>query len=217
VIAELKPLHEDEQPPTQKRAPQPVQQPHKEEPSHALKRASQPEAAQAEQLAGAGPHLDPALHERMAQAMRPVLEGLRQRNAQALQLVEQARPAGQRGEEQPQETVQTPARVLEEEGRIIAELEQLVQPPPEEERPHVLERAEEPESEQTEQPAGGGPLLSPALHERMAQVIQPVLEGLRHRSAQAPQLVEQARPEGQQKKSNGRRAPGLPPESTPPI
>jgi hypothetical protein len=30
------------------------------------------------------------------------------------------------------------------------------------------------------------------LHERMAQAIQPVLEGLRQRSAQAPQLVEQA-------------------------
>jgi hypothetical protein len=94
VIAELKPLHEDEQPPTQKRAPQPVQQLHKEEPSHAPKRASQPEATQAEQLAGAGPLLDPALHERMAQAIQPVLEGLRQRNAQAPQLVEQARPEG---------------------------------------------------------------------------------------------------------------------------
>ena len=201
VIAELKPLPEDEQPLTQKRAPQPVQQLHKEEPSHAPEQASQPGAAQAEQLAGAGPLLGPALHERMACAMRPVLEGLRQRNTQDPQPLKQTWPAGQRGEEQPQEAVQNaaPARVLEEEGRIIAELEQLVQPPPQEERPQVLERAEESESEQTEQPAGGGPLLSPTLHERMAQAIQPVLEGLRQRRAQAPQLVEQARLNGQQK------------------
>jgi hypothetical protein len=95
VIAELKPLHEDEQPPTQKRAPQPVQQLHKEEPSHAPERASQPGAAQAEQPAGGGPLLSPALHERIAQAIQPVLEGLRQQSAQAPQLVEQVRPEGQ--------------------------------------------------------------------------------------------------------------------------
>jgi hypothetical protein len=95
VIAELKPLREDEQPPPQKRAPQPVQRLHKEEPSHTPKRASQPEAAQAAQLAGAGPLLSPALHERMVQAIQPVLEGLRQRSAQTSQLVEQARPDGQ--------------------------------------------------------------------------------------------------------------------------
>ena len=95
VIAELKPLPKDEQPLTQKRAPQPVQQLHKEEPSHAPEQASQPGAAQAEQRAGAGPLLSPTLHERMAQAIQPVLEDLRQRRAQAPQLVEQARLNGQ--------------------------------------------------------------------------------------------------------------------------
>jgi hypothetical protein len=219
MIAELKPLHAEEQPQTQKRPLQPVQQLHEEEQPHAPEQASQPGAARAEQPAAAAPLLSPALQERMAQAMRPVLEGLRQRNGRAPQPVEQARPAGQRGEEQPQEAGQNsaPARVLEEEGRIIAELEQPVQQPPEEERPQTLERAAEPDSEQAEQPAVGGPLLSPALQKRMAQAIRPVLEGLRQRNAQAPQLLEQGRPEGQQKRSNGRRAPGSPPESAQPI
>ena len=94
VIAELKPLPEDEQPLTQKRAPQPVQQLHKEEPSHAPEQASQPGAAQAEQRAGAGPLLSPTLHERMAQAIQPVLEGLRQRSAHTPQLVEQGAARG---------------------------------------------------------------------------------------------------------------------------
>jgi hypothetical protein len=88
VIAELKLLHEDERPPTQKCAPQPVQQLHKEEPAHGPEQASQPGAAQTEQPAGGGPLLSPASHERMAQAIQPVLEGLRQRSAQAPQLVQ---------------------------------------------------------------------------------------------------------------------------------
>jgi hypothetical protein len=78
VIAELKPLPEDEQPATQKRAPQPVQQLHKEEASNAPKQASQPASDQTEQPAGGGPLLSLALQERIAQAIQPVLEGLRQ-------------------------------------------------------------------------------------------------------------------------------------------
>ena len=69
-----------------------VQQPHEDEGSQIQARVPQPEAAQAEQSAGAGPLLDQALHEHLAQAMRPVLEELRQRNAQA-------RPRG--GKKQP--------------------------------------------------------------------------------------------------------------------
>src|SRR5207248_1897222 len=90
VIAELK---------------QPVEQPHEEEPLHtpqpqAVQNAApayvldqtgrliaelqQPEPARP---AGAGPLLDQTLHERMARAVRSVLEELRQRNAQAPQPV----------------------------------------------------------------------------------------------------------------------------------
>ena len=50
--------------------------------------------ARAPQPAGAGPLLDQVLHERMAQAVRPVLEELRQRTAQARQPMEQARAKG---------------------------------------------------------------------------------------------------------------------------
>src|SRR5437868_4738820 len=93
-VAELKlPLeqaHGDEGPHAPERAPQPAEQPHEEEPPHAPKRAPRPEAAQAEQPAGAGPLLGQALHERIAQAMRPVPEELPQRNAPARQPVEQA-------------------------------------------------------------------------------------------------------------------------------
>jgi Gas vesicle protein len=98
VIAELKQsgqqAQEDEQPQTQERAPQRAEQPQEDEPPQAPERAPQPEAAQAEQPAGAGLFLGPALHERIAQAMRPVVEELRQRNAQARPPVEQARPKG---------------------------------------------------------------------------------------------------------------------------
>ena len=67
-------LHEEEQPQAQERTPQP----HEDEQPRAPERTPRPEAAQAEQLAGAGLLLSPALHERMAQAIQPVLEGLRQ-------------------------------------------------------------------------------------------------------------------------------------------
>jgi hypothetical protein len=65
-----------------------------DEQPHATQRALQPDAAQAEQSAGAGPLLGAALHECIAQAMRPVLEGLPQWIAQAWQPGEQARPEG---------------------------------------------------------------------------------------------------------------------------
>jgi hypothetical protein len=87
-------LHQEDRPQAVECAPQPAEQPQEEEQPQASDRAPQPEAAQAEQPAGAGPLLGPALHERIAQAMRPVLEELRQRNAQARQPVEQARPKG---------------------------------------------------------------------------------------------------------------------------
>jgi hypothetical protein len=62
------------------------------EQSQAPEQAPQPGAAQAEQPAGATPLVDQALQERIAQAIGPVLEELRQRNAQAPQSVEQGQP-----------------------------------------------------------------------------------------------------------------------------
>jgi hypothetical protein len=167
-----------------------AEQPHEEEPPPAQERAPQPQAAQAAQPAGAGPLLGPALHARIAQAVRPILEELPQRIAQGGQPVEQARPMGQGGQEQqedePPPTPQraprpqaaqnaAPAYVLDQTGRLIAELQQ----------PEPV------------QPAGAGPLLDQTLHERMAPAVRSVLEELRQRNAQAPQPVEQARPVGQ--------------------
>src|SRR5207248_1440588 len=63
----------DEGSQAQEHATQPAAQPHEEEPPHAPERAPQPEAAQADQPAGAGPLLGQALHERIAQAVRPIL------------------------------------------------------------------------------------------------------------------------------------------------
>jgi hypothetical protein len=54
------------------------EQQQEDEQPQALERASQPEAAQAQQPAGAGSPLGQALHECIAQAMRRVLEGLPQ-------------------------------------------------------------------------------------------------------------------------------------------
>ena len=113
---------------------QPVQL-QEDEGSQVQERAPQPAPAQAEQPAGAGPLLGPALHERIAQAG---------------QRMEQARPEGWQEEEQQQE----------------------------EEQPHTLERASQPEAAQAQQPAGAGPLLGPALQERIAQAMRPVREGL---------------------------------------
>jgi Gas vesicle protein len=82
--------------------------------------------------------------------------------------IAQARPAGRQEEERQQE----------------------------DEQPHTLERASQPEAAQAQQPADAGPLLRPALQERIAQAMRPVLEGLPQWIAQAWQPEEQARPEG---------------------
>ena len=76
---------------------------------------------------------------------------------------------------------------------MIAELTPRAQQPPEEERSHAPERAEQPRTAQTEQPAGGGP-LSQALQEQIAQAIRPVLGvvlAVHLGIAQAPQEDEQ--------------------------
>jgi hypothetical protein len=200
-----------------------AEEPHEDEGPQVQTRTPQPEAAQP---AGAGPLLNLALHERIAQAVRPVLEELRQRNAQARPPVAQARPVGQGGEEQEEEPPHAlerapqpeaaqkaaPAYVFDEKGRLIAELKRPVEQPQEdarsqvperapqpaeqpheEEQPHVPERAPQPEAAQ---PAGAGPLLNLALHERIAQAVRPVLEELRQRNAQARPPMEQARAKG---------------------
>ena len=56
---------------------------------------------------------------------------------------------------------------------MIAELTPRAQQPPEEERPQAPERAARPQAAQTEQPAGGGPLLDEALQEHIAHAIWP--------------------------------------------
>jgi hypothetical protein len=132
---------------------QPAEQPQEDEGSQAQERDPQSEAAQAEQPAGAGPLLDPALHERIAQAG---------------QRMEQARPEERQEVEQQQE----------------------------EEQPQALERASQPAAAQAEQPARAAPLLGPALQERIACAMRPVLEGLPQWIAQAWQPREQTRPEG---------------------
>jgi hypothetical protein len=113
---------EEEQPRARQRA---AQQPPEEEQPQALERAPRPEAAQAEQPAGGGPPVGQDLQERISQAMRRVLEEVRQRNTQAPQPVAQVQPTGQRGEEQP----------------------------PDEEQPHALEGAAQPRAVQTPAPA----------------------------------------------------------------
>jgi hypothetical protein len=220
---------QEEPPHAPERAPQPQAAPQNAAPAYVLDQTGrliaelqQPEPAPP---AGAGPLLDQALHERMARAVRSVLEELRQRNAQAPQPVEQARPVEQGGEEQQEEEPPhaperppqpqaaqnaAPAYVFDEKGRLIAALQlPLAQPhedegpqpqvqerapqpadQPLQEPPHAPERAPQPEAAQAEQPAGTGPLLAQVLHERLAQAVRPVLEGLRQRNAQAPQPVE---------------------------
>jgi hypothetical protein len=93
---------------------QPVEQAHEDEGPHAAERAPQPAAAQApqpaaaqpQQPAGAAPLVDQALHEHIAQAIRPILGELRERMTQGLQPAEQGRPAEQREEEQEQPQTQ---------------------------------------------------------------------------------------------------------------
>jgi Gas vesicle protein len=92
--------------------------------------------------------------------------------------------------------------VLDPEGKMIAGLKRPAQQPRDEGRPQASERAEEPQAEQTAQPAGAALLLGPALQEHIAQAIRPVLGVVQLvvqlRGARAPQLVEQGRPAGQQ-------------------
>jgi hypothetical protein len=134
--------------------------------------------------------------------MRPGLGELPQRNAQGRQPVEQARPEGQQEEEQPPEEEQpqaqepeatqnaAPADVLDQQGRVIAESKQLVEQPREDAGRQVHAPTPQPEATQAAQPAGAAPLLGPALHERIAQAVRPVLEELRQGNAQARQSGE---------------------------
>jgi hypothetical protein len=69
----------------------------------------------------------------------------------------------------------TSAYVLDKEGTMIAEVTPQAQQPPKEERPQAPERAARPRAAQTEQPAGGGPLVGQALQEQIAQAMRPVL------------------------------------------
>jgi hypothetical protein len=88
----------------------------------------------------------------------------------------------------------TSAYVLDKDGRIVAELTPWAQQPPEQERPQAPERAAQPRAAQTEQPAGGGPLVGQALHEHIAQAIRPVLGvvlAMHLGIAQAPREDEQ--------------------------
>src|SRR5204863_439670 len=66
----------------------------------------------------------------------------------------------------------------------------------EEEWPQAPERAPQPEAAQ---PTGVRPLPGQALQEQIAQALRPVLGELRQRIVQAPQPVEQGRPEGQRR------------------
>ena len=145
LIAELKQLaqqsQEEERPQAPQRARQPAQQPQEEERPQAPKRAQEPQAEQTEQPVSGGQFLSQPLQEHIAQAMRPVLGvvhlAVQLGIAQAQQPAEQGRPAGRRGAEQPQEDEQNaaPAAVLDQQGRVIAELKPLR----EEERPQTQE------------------------------------------------------------------------------
>jgi Gas vesicle protein len=90
-------------------------------------------------------------------------------------------------------------------GQVRPEGRQEEEQQQEEEQPQALERASQPEAAQAEQPAGAGPLLGPALQERIAQAMRPVLEGVPQWIAQAWQPGEQARPEDSEGRSNSRR------------
>ena len=88
----------------------------------------------------------------------------------------------------------TSAYVLDTDGSLIAELRRRAQQPPQEERPQAPERAARARAAQTEQPAGGGPLVGQSLQEQIAQAIRPVLGVVLAAHvgiAQAPQEDEQ--------------------------
>jgi Gas vesicle protein len=149
-----------------------------------LKQPVQPQEDEGSQVQERAPQPEAAQAEQPAGAGPLLDSALHERIAQAGQRMEQARPEGRQEEEQQQE----------------------------EEQPQALERASQPEAAQAEQPAGAGPLLGPALPERIAQAMRPVLEGLPQWIAQAWQPGEQARPEDSEGRSNSRRQDVLPRE-----
>ena len=112
-------------------------------------------------------------------------------------LLPPAQEADQERAEAGQRSNASPADALEKNGKVSAELKQPVQPaeqPQEDEGSQAQERDPQSEAAQAEQPAGAGPLLGPALQERIAQAMRPVLEGLPQWIAQAWQPGEQTRP-----------------------
>jgi Gas vesicle protein len=148
----------------------------------------------------------------------------------------QRRPEGRREEEQEQEEEQpqtqerapqpaaeqnaASASVLDEEGRVIAELKQPGQQPQEEDQLQAQERASQlqeeerpqarqPVAAQAEQPAGAGPLLGPARQKQIVQALQPVLAEFHQRITQAVRQqmkheVETVRKEPQQEGQQAR-------------
>ena len=192
-------LEEARQPNTQ--APQPEAQ------AHALERTPQPGAVQTpvparvlgEESRMSGKPKDGRVTWRLAVADLNREGGV---IAELEQPVEQAQEEEQPQVQEPeaeQKAVSacvldaTSAYVLGKDGRMIAELTPRAQQPAEEERSHAPERAEQPRTAQTEQPAGGGP-LSQALQEQIAQAIRPVLGvvlAVHLGIAQAPQEDEQ--------------------------
>jgi Gas vesicle protein len=167
-------------------------------------RAQEPEA---EQNAAPGEVVDAALGSVLDTAGTLIPEPKQAREAERPQV------APERAPEPETEQPAALASVRDKAGRLIAELK----PSREEEQPQTRERAPQPQAAQVDQPAGGGPLLGQPLQEHIAQAMRPVLGVVQQRSAQAPQPVEQGRPAERQKRSNRRRAPGPPPESTQPL
>src|SRR5918911_5420580 len=190
-------LEEARQPNTQ--APQPEaqaqpigqrreEQPPEDEQPHALERAPQPGAVQTpvparvlgEESRMSGKPKDGRVTWRLAVADLDREGGV---IAELEQPVEQAQEEEQPQVQEPEAEQKaasayvldaTSAYVLGKDGRMIAELTPRAQQPAEEERSHAPERAEQPRTAQTEQPAGGGPLTQ-ALQEQIAQAIRPVL------------------------------------------
>ena len=154
---------------------------------------------------------------------------------------QQRRPEGQREEEQGQEEEQpqrqerapqpaaeqnvASASVLDERGRVIAEMKQPGQQAQEDEGPQAQERAPQPQAPQpqakerrqapqpvaaqAEQPTGAGPLLGQALQGHIAQAMRPVLAEFGQQITQAvrrqlEQEVEIVRKEPQQEGQQAR-------------
>ena len=206
VIAELTQpgphAHEAEQPHEEAglQAQKRTSQLHEEEQPHAPERTPQPQAAPAEQPAGAGQLTGETLQERIAHATRPIPEELPQP-------ITQARSEGRQDEEQPQE--EEPPQAA-----------QRTPQPQGEERPLTPERTPQPQTTPAEQPVGAGLLLGQTLQERMAQAMRPVLAELPQRIAQAWQPAVQGRPAGQHGEEQNQEQPHAPertsqPQATP--